>query len=332
MSPKDEVITLTFPTSAGVVPVEAITDFEDTSSQPLVTDAQTCRIPTYDQVIASHEVERKPYTGQVDPPEPDSRPYNLDTLVLFGQRIAQGLRNWSELGRGEGIIKRTRVMGGAAIRGSLKWQNLLFGETMALAPQGILQANNAPNWVSVGAMLLTSLGIEFAYSKPIADFNESHHPHEGETTDERLQRNLAAAGQAFWLGGAWGVEAGRLNNVEKWGSIAAYMGFAALLGAAAEHNNLAAKILGSGLFFGGLLTLAGVRTFNAVVGHEGIIDRMAGRTSRALLWGYERYRRFRDRPKTPEEKAAAAVLDNAYMAELARSQPALPSKSTARLG
>jgi hypothetical protein len=232
------------------------------------------------------------------------------TAVRFAMdKAADGVSNWMGAGRGERMDRRMLTMSGIMARRSLPWANLMAGEALALVPQGLLQNAGANTWVSLGTFLATSLGIEIAASTPIAIHNERRSDGNVETDHDRRVRKARAVGEAFWLGGAWGVERGRLNRREMHAPILGYMVFGTGLGAAAELNDLAATLIESPEFYAGLLALASIRTFNNATGLEGFMDRMADRTARFLGHIVDRFDLLRRRPGTGEVLSEHAVQE-----------------------
>lgn len=216
-------------------------------------------------------------------PDPNQVRCLVTSVRYVMDRMVEGARDWSKVQQGESVGTRARAMTRGAFVGAVPWINLLAGEGLALVPQGILQANGASNSVSFMAYLVSSFGIEWGAATLVANENERRHPPDStETPSERRARIIKAVGEAFWLGGAWGVESSRLNNRQKYAPIAGYMVFGTGLGIAAEQNDLASTLIESPAFFGALLVLAGMRTFNGVAGLEGVLDRMARRTSGLL--------------------------------------------------
>ncbi|HSX05398.1 MAG TPA: hypothetical protein VLF69_02945 [Candidatus Saccharimonadales bacterium] len=165
----------------------------------------------------------------------------------------------------------------APIVGSLGWINLVFGESIALIGQGLVERGHH----SATASFLTHLGIaaliETGFTYPIAVRNDNRRAagtHPPTTSSDIIQ----AAATAFWLGGAMGVDEKKLGRRHMLVPIAAYLVFAVLLATLGNYHNLAATVIGSPAFFIALVALGLVKKVNGLTGYQGRFERLAVRT------------------------------------------------------
>jgi len=189
----------------------------------------------------------------------------------------------------------------APIVGSLAWANLVFGESIALMGQGLVEHGSTNGVLSFMTHMAIATAVEVGFTYPIARRNDRHRA-SGErglqpTTGKDI---IDASATAFWLGGAMGVEDKDLGRKHMAIPIASYLGFAALLATAGNYHDFASRIIESPAFFGVLVMAGIIKKTNEVLGYEGIFERLAVKTVDVL-----------DVNKRHEQKAERAVAKQA---------------------
>jgi hypothetical protein len=216
------------------------------------------------------------------------RVYHPEAYARFGRRTLEGVKGWAAEREGESRVRRLARMGGVAVRGSLKWVNLALGESMAAWVQAQAQGEGYPHVISWATFMAASLAIEVAFSAPSAVSNTINRRREAltETAQERGERLLDAATQGFFLGGAWGVQARKLNLKEMPIPIGAYLVYGGLLGIVTEFNHIAERLVSNPGAYAALGAIAAVKTFNSVSG-------FGGWTGRAAEWATKKVQAHR---------------------------------------
>ncbi|HSX30456.1 MAG TPA: hypothetical protein VLE99_00885 [Candidatus Saccharimonadales bacterium] len=166
------------------------------------------------------------------------------------------------------------------IVGSLGWANLVFGESIALIGQGLVERANSSGVASLVTHMCLAALIEIGFTYPIAVRNDRRRAAGAHTATTRSDVVLAAA-TAFWLGGAMGVDEKKLGRRHMAVPIASYLVFAVLLATVGNYRNLAATVIGSPAFFIALVALGLIKKVNSLAGYKGRIERLAERTVRA---------------------------------------------------
>jgi hypothetical protein len=184
------------------------------------------------------------------------------TTKLIAESSSKAAQGW------QGKSPQEKIT--SPIRGSLSWANLVLGESIALAAQGAVQTQDASNTKSLLTGIGAALIVDTAFTVPKALENQEKQPPE---------RVAEAAAEAFWLGGAMGVENKKLPLSQAPAAIGAYMLFGSSLAVAAEYDNIAEKMLENSHTVLPLLVGWGViKKVNEKVGYKGSLDRLADKT------------------------------------------------------
>lgn len=159
------------------------------------------------------------------------------------------------------------------VYGSMPWLNLVFGESVALFLQGIAQSKDASNLQSFTIGLVAALVVELLATIPAAWRYK-------ETRPAASVMNAALTG--FWLGGAMGANNEKLPPRQALVPIGAYMIYGALLAGLAEYDNVAEKFVDHPEIVIPILLAWGLlKKTDELFAHEGLTERIAGRTVKA---------------------------------------------------
>jgi hypothetical protein len=164
----------------------------------------------------------------------------------------------------------------APVVGSLAWANLVFGESIALIGQGLVERGNATPVESFLAHMVIATAIEVGFTYPIAVRNERQR-----TQPTHGAEVVHAAATAFWLGGAMGVDEKKLGRKHMAIPIASYLLFAVLLALFGNYHQLASRIIGTPAFFFALIIMGLVKKVNELSGYQGMFERLAVRSVHA---------------------------------------------------
>jgi len=173
----------------------------------------------------------------------------------------------------------SKVKVAAPIVGSLGWANLVFGESIALIGQGLVERGNHGGTASFLTHMGIAAAIETGFAYPVAVRNDNRRAagtHPATTASDIVQ----AVATAFWLGGAMGVDEKKLGRRHMVLPITAYLVFAILLATVGNYHNLAATVIGSPAFFIALVAAGLVKKVNDLTGYKGGLQRLSERTVR----------------------------------------------------
>jgi hypothetical protein len=168
----------------------------------------------------------------------------------------------------------------APIVRSLAWLNLVFGESVALIGQGLVERSHATGAVSYLAHMAIAAAIEVGATYPIAKKNDRLRAAGAEGFEPTTGEDVAEAmGTAFWMGGAMGVEDEKLGRKHMAAPIGSYLTFAAFLAAGGNVAKFAGRVVGSPVFYGALVAAGLVKRVNKTMEYEdGLFETLASKT------------------------------------------------------
>jgi len=191
------------------------------------------------------------------------------TSRYIGWRTSHAVRTWHSR-----PWSRDKAL--APVVGSLAWLNLVFGESIALVGQGLVERGNATGVASFLTHMVIAVAIEFGFTYPIAARNDRQRKLANAPVSS-VADVVHAAATAFWLGGAMGVDEKKLGRKHMAIPIASYMLFAVLLATVGNYHDLAARIIETPEFFIALIIAGLVKKVNELTEYQGMFERLAAR-------------------------------------------------------